>query len=170
MILQKSPNGWSCLPTAFAMAINLPVQELITKLGHDGSEIVWPDLVEPMRRRGFHTQEIIQLLLNTCAVTRIEKCPKLAPTLEAVPVSILSEFDRLIHKTRGVLTGRTDRCGHAVAYDHGIVCDPRGTTYRYGRPRGGNYQYNLPSVDFEPICLWIINPVKSNPECNTIMP
>ena len=43
MILQRSPNAWSCMPTAFAMAVNAPVEDLILSIGHDGSEKTWPD-------------------------------------------------------------------------------------------------------------------------------
>ena len=146
MRLQTSPNLWSCLPTAFAMAIGCPVEHLIESIGHDGSEITWPNLDEPMCRRGFHIQEIIAVLTGL-AVTPIERSPRIAPNLTATPVTIDNEylFQSVAHMTRGVLTGRTPKCGHAVAYDHGAVCDPRGIINPH---------------DFTPNCAWIIRNCK----------
>ena len=58
MKIQKQPNRWSCLPTSFAMILDVDVNELIRKIGHDGSEILWPNLEEPYCRRAFHIEEI----------------------------------------------------------------------------------------------------------------
>ena len=59
MQLQKQPNKWSCLPTSFAIVLNCPVQEIFDYLGHDGSEIIWPENKDPFNRRAFHIQEMI---------------------------------------------------------------------------------------------------------------
>jgi hypothetical protein len=160
MILQKSPNPWSCLPTAFAMAVGINVEQLINSVGHDGGDIIWPNLPEPERRRGFHTQEIIRVLRTGFSITPIERMSRLAPRLDVTPRVIDNEnlFDHVVKTTRGVLTGHTKTCGHAVAYDHGVICDPIGRPYKYANCK-----------DFVPNCAWIIL-VKSNPECNTTMP
>ena len=79
-MLQLKPNKWSCAVTAFAMALHVPVQELIQEIGHDGSEIVFPELEEPMRRRGFHSQELIYAAWKRgFTVTPIELMPVIAP-------------------------------------------------------------------------------------------
>src|SRR5262245_26456549 len=64
MKLQKQPNRWSCLPTAFATIADIPVDELITEIGHDGSEIIDSTRKDPFCRRSFHVQEIIDVLLE----------------------------------------------------------------------------------------------------------
>lgn len=76
MELQKQPNDWSCLLTAFSMALHIPIERLIDMIGHDGSERIWPDFPEPQCYRSFHPQELIDCaLLMNCAVTAIEMEP-----------------------------------------------------------------------------------------------
>ncbi len=64
MRLQIQPNNWSCLPTALAIILDEPLSSVIRAIGHDGSEIVWPNLSEPDNRRGFHVQEIIDITIQ----------------------------------------------------------------------------------------------------------
>jgi len=62
VLIQKSPNRWSCLPTSFAMAADIPLSELLAEIGHDGSEIVDPGKPDPLCRRCFHPEEIKDVL------------------------------------------------------------------------------------------------------------
>ena len=153
MHLQKAPSPWSCLPTAFAIAAGWPVETLISRLGHDGGDIRWPQLPEPKCRRGFHHQECIERLWRAgFAVTPFDLRPRLAPDATVAPLCLpysRDAFDRIVSTTRGVLTGYTRRCGHAVAYDHGHVCDPRGSTYRYHQSEAN---------DFFPLCAFVLTP------------
>lgn len=64
MKLVMSPNRWSCLPCCFAMIMNLELQDVIKWLAHDGSEIIFPNAPEPLRRRGFHEQELLDFSWN----------------------------------------------------------------------------------------------------------
>jgi hypothetical protein len=141
------------LPTAFATAIGYPVNTLICLIGHDGGHIQWPQFPEPKRRRGFHHQECVQAVWRIgFAVTQFELRPRYVSDLSAIPLEVpltKDVFDRLIAETRGVLTGCTRRCGHAVAYDHGHICDPRGLAYRYSDSQ---------SNDFSPLCLFVLTP------------
>ena len=137
MTSQKIPNAWSCLPTAFAMAIGCSVQSFIEEIGHDGSEIVWPDNPEPMCHRGFCFQECILVLLKMgLTATEVSRDVGHYPSIASIDivVSFHEAFDYYLKSTKGVVAGRTSRCGHAVAYDHGT--------------------YN--SYDFTPETLWII--------------
>ncbi len=89
MELLKQPNRWSCLPTAMAMITDQSVDMIINQIGHDGSEILWPDLPEPRCRRSFHIQEMVDIALASGRfLMLIEKSPL---TLSNVEVS----FDRL---------------------------------------------------------------------------
>ena len=118
-------NRWSCLPTAFARALGISLDEMIERIGHDGSRIVWPDLPEPGCRRGFHIQECIEVArLMGMSVMPVELYPRHAPTLDVEPITVLYadnvlRFNDFIKSTKGVLTGSTQRYEHAVAYDHG---------------------------------------------------
>lgn len=61
---QKKPYRWGCLPTAFANTLCVSYDTLITIVGHDGSEIIRPDKEEPLNRRGFHPQELVDAVLK----------------------------------------------------------------------------------------------------------
>ena len=75
MLKQKQPNGWSCLPTSFAIALGVPVSDIFDYLEHDGSEEVFPGREEPYNRRSFHPQELIDysMLIHDTPVVQIDK-------------------------------------------------------------------------------------------------
>lgn len=143
--LQLKPNPWSCAITSLAMVLQRPVEQLIEEIGHDGSEIIFPGLDEPMQRRGFHSQELIHLAWqHGFSVTAFELFPAIVPTSGgsvSVPVyfgQARGNWERLIdmiHTTQGVLAGRCSPNGvrHAVCYDHGEIFDPDGCQYQYSR-------------------------------------
>lgn len=134
MQLRKQPDRWSCLATAFAMALEIPLHELISKIGHDGSEIWWPGQPEPQCRRAFHIQEMIDAALSCgYAVTEIQAAPATTPALGVPYRRIPFSEGRVIaylQGSRGVIdcmvrnTGR----GHAVAWDIDTCFDPNGRT------------------------------------------
>ncbi len=83
MRLLTQPNHWTCLPTSAAMLLNMSLDGVFEYLGHDGSDIVWPDLPEPLCRRAFHIQEIIEMALAfDCTLTPIEQNPMFANSPE----------------------------------------------------------------------------------------
>jgi len=87
---QIQPNRWSCLPTAFAMAMGEPVKDIMDYLGHDGSEIIWPDLPEPKCRRAFHPQEIVMFaFMRGWAAIHFELNP------QSVIIDLEEEFMRI---------------------------------------------------------------------------
>ena len=148
------------MPLAFAMALGLPVAELLEAIGHDGSEIVFPSLPEPLCRRCFHIQELIQVALSRgLAVTPVELFPVLQPT-EIGPFhkTVLytdnnwRRFEAAIQTSRGVVDGTGARLGHTVAYDHGRIYDPRGPIYDYSRLACEAHQ-------FYTRCAWRIDPI-----------
>lgn len=47
MKLQRTINRWTCLPASFGTVLGLTLGEVFRKLGHDGSEVVFPDLPDP---------------------------------------------------------------------------------------------------------------------------
>jgi hypothetical protein len=141
---QVKPFRWACGVTAFAMAIDLPVNQFVDEIGHDGSEVICPSLPEPSGRRGFHEQECITVALNHgFACTLIEALPAslfanghkqvvLFPHDAATLGGNRDRFTRYIRNSRGVLTGKTRQARHAVAFDHGLVIDPdNGSTFPF---------------------------------------
>lgn len=131
MQIQKTPNGWSCLLVAFAMAIDEPFQTLINEIGHDGSEKIWLNLPEPYCRRSFHPQEIIDCCFKrNILVTEIERYPISRPGghEHATPYFIFDQipreqrFNSYVQTFSGVLLDSS----HAVAWDGMQLFDPKG--------------------------------------------
>lgn len=141
MKLQTKPNRWSCYPTAWAMAIGIPVDELIKEIGHDGGEIIWPEYCPPANRRGFHSQEMIRVALrHRYAPVPIELYPVLSPNKSAseyIPVEMKQftsqeYFNGIVNSNTGVIECLTDKGhNHAVAFENGMIFDPEGELYLY---------------------------------------
>ncbi len=55
-------NRWDCLYYAFQRVSGLSDAYLFSKIQHDGSEIVAPNLGEPWCRRSYHPSELIYAL------------------------------------------------------------------------------------------------------------
>lgn len=132
MKIQIQPNKWSCLPTAFAIATGIPIEKIIEYVGHDGSDIIFPEYEEPYCRRSFHPQELIDVCLQkNFMVVPIEKQPKVIAkhSIHNVPMH-RNRMSRYLLNYTGVLVGmnQEDR-PHAVAWDGNRVLDPNGTEY-----------------------------------------
>ena len=140
MKLITKTQRWMCLPAAFAMALDTSLADVLLAVGHDGGKVLWPDLPEPMCRRGFHPQELIDVCLSRgFAVTRIELAPMITPIQRGKETLIYPwnmawvRFYNYIMISCGVIEGIGHRCGHAVAYDHGRIFDPDGIEYAYSQ-------------------------------------
>jgi hypothetical protein len=132
MKMQRSPNHWSCLPCAFTMVTGKPLEELIAKIGHDGSEIIWPELPEPQRRRSFHLQELVDVAFPT-TVIEAEPISQSAEDKQFTPFK--DHFSRLQNYMKtydGVIIGMFGRNPHAAAWDHvnQLIYDPNGQIYQ----------------------------------------
>lgn len=132
LILQH--NAWSCLPTAFAIALDVEPKEILEFCGHDGSEILWPDLQEPQRRRGFSLHEMIDFCISQL-VYPVEINADTGYGEEPC-FHLENEEFRLEHymtTSPGVLVGISlGGKNHAVAWDHKeqLILDPTGTKYK----------------------------------------
>jgi len=113
------------------MVLNVPVKELLDKLGHDGSEILWPDQPEPLRRKAFHYEEFQMLALDHYGVVL---CPFLiglqySPTGENAH-TIKFDLQGVLDICDGVLLGSYigSNKNHAVAWNatERLLYDPSG--------------------------------------------
>ncbi len=133
----KNPNAWSCLPTAFAIALQVDLDTVLGIVGHDGSEITHAGLPEPLKRRGFHLQEMIKMCLQDgMSVTPVELCPQaIASNSTAFMTPKLFDigewdwFEKNLFTSSGVIDCRTAvGLGHAMAYEgrgtHALIYDP----------------------------------------------
>jgi len=171
MKLQKNPNYWSCLPTAFAMATDKPVMWFIQQIGHPGAEE--PYDVSGLKA-GFHEQECIEVLQKIgLACTPIELGPTISPYPDghdAKPIFFglglednWARFLQHLNETRGVITGLYRKpsdpekiIGHAVAW-----CGKEQSVYDSnfgGRvyPLTEAYKYG-----FIPRCFWKLQRVNN---------
>jgi hypothetical protein len=122
------------------MVMEVSVEYLIDKLGHDGSEIIFPTLPEPECRKSFNIQELIILALDFgYSFTPIVKQYTVFPRGEEAPyrndLSLSDEhLFELMSRFSGVLTGTTySGLRHAVAWDRHMILDPNG--WKYDRTR-----------------------------------
>lgn len=142
------------------MVLDISTADFFGLVGHDGSQIAFPKLPDPMARRGLHIQECIAACVKLgYAVTPVELFPVMRATLphEGDVVVLFGDdesanwrrFEQTIQTSTGVLEGIGRRCRHAVAYDHGTVFDPDGDEYPYSRSA-------CQSRRFIVRCAWVV--------------
>jgi hypothetical protein len=120
------------------MATCIPVDEFIEDVGHDGSEIIYPDLDEPYCRRSFHIQEMINVcMLRNIGVIAIEATPvsyvdaEHTYTLPIItPTCAVECMEYYTELYSGVMVGLgLQGRPHAVAWDRNLVYDSNGMCY-----------------------------------------
>ena len=110
------------------MLLDLPIQQIIKEIGHDGSEILWPN--DPRPHMAFSMQEITDIAIrHRVALVPIHGYPVSVDSNDENPVPIFKDHEaRLIdHMTGnpGLITGyySPDKF-HLVAWDGAQVYDP----------------------------------------------
>lgn len=155
MKLQRSPEPGLCILTAFAMALNMPAEELLTRIGDGWKTLAFPNLPMPQCWRGIHVQELILVALEKgFAVTPIELFPQGAPPQAIDPVTRKAYrdvvifhgadeqanwdiFNNIVMFCSGVITGQISpgmtryQRGHAVAFERGAIFDPSTDAFLY---------------------------------------
>ena len=158
MKLQVKHEQWQCAVTAFAMALSIPVADLINRSGHDGGEIVFPDLPEPAKRRGHNIYELVQIAIDLgYAVTPVPLRAAITSANDPQRQVILGtdcenwrRFTRQLHDSLGVIECSGPRVYHMLAYDRGRIFDPDGDEFVYSRE--ACEQRNLYTY-----CLWRVD-------------
>jgi hypothetical protein len=130
-------------------------------LGHDGGEIVFPDLPEPANRRGHNIYELIQIAVDLgYAVTPIPLRAAITPANDPQRQVVIgtdfenwSRFTHQLHASQGVIECFGPRLYHLLAYDRGRIFDPDGDEFPYSRE--ACEQRNLGTY-----CLWRVDRIK----------
>lgn len=115
------------------MVLDCRTGDLIDRLGHDGSQILWPTEPEPLCRRGFHIEEIQYLALRYGRLFA-EFMPRLAyaPGEDRTPFWMQFDADwrNVLKITDGILLGTYfgSTNAHAVAWNakDEVIHDPAG--------------------------------------------
>ena len=133
----KLITGYNCLLASAAMVLDVHPDVLTELIGHNGTEIIFPELPEAINKRGFHTQEIIDCAIEYgYAVTEIQAVPYLTPNSEdeylvEFNVSHENRFQNHINGHVGIITGeingKINERGHAVAWNGEMCFDCRGS-------------------------------------------
>jgi len=154
LILQ--PNSWSCTIAAAAMVLDTSIKNLVEMIGHDGSEIMFPELPEPGKRRGFHIQEIVDCVFKfRYSVTPIEILPYSTPNnnKDDFPINFpggnKERLLRYLSNSKGLLTGISKKWGHTVAWTGKHILDPNGDIYPFS-----DCKININ-------CYWLFTKIKS---------
>lgn len=133
MKLRIQSNAWSCLSTSAAMVLDVNQYDVEAAIGHDGSEIIFPDLDEPFCRRGHHVQEITDLFMAQFHwPVWVERVIVTAdPCGNDVRWEDDERFFAYVERFKGILFGNGPDTmnGHAVAWDGSVCYDPRGQKY-----------------------------------------
>jgi hypothetical protein len=106
--------------------MDVPLETLISTIGHDGSAVVFPELPVPMRYAGFDMQEIVDAALaNGWSMTHVEARPRVTPDGSHVrdlfpEDKIQPRMMRYFDNYSGIAIGmRTSgQWWHSVAWDH----------------------------------------------------
>jgi len=115
------------------MLLDEDMDTLIEDIGHDGSEIWWPDHPEPLQRRSFHIQEFLDICFKRGKIfAYVEAILTLGdPWAQRIKKQINGDhekrFSGYLRNFKGVILGDTpEGIGHAVAWDRKMIYDPRG--------------------------------------------
>ncbi len=143
MNLQQQTNQYTCLPTSFAMALDIPIGIILNYFGHDGSE-----LLDEYQHRGFHPSEMIYYAYKKgYYVIPFETEPELVNengkvfSINQHFIDYRGEVIRIMDNNIGVLTGRT-KLGklHAVCWHKKIIYDPNFSIYTL-KNKDGTYNF-----------------------------
>lgn len=107
------------------------MEGLLSAIGHDGSEIIWPDLPDPQCRRSFHIQECLWATRDMHGWLPLDVEPAMTP--DGVRILEIKSMDVLdfVKWERGVCLGKGVRNRHAVAFENGKFYDPNGLSYDF---------------------------------------
>lgn len=123
---QLQPHRASCLVTSFAMVLGVSVAELIEQIGHDGTEVVLPQLKEPYCFRGHHIQELVRACHQRgYSVTLIEPIPVSQHQGHQIHHPAPMEWiDSILQARHGVLVGQLNGRDHSLAWDGHLTYNP----------------------------------------------
>lgn len=125
-----------CLLYSAAMILEVPVSDLIAEIGHDGMELIWPDVEGSEKYKGISFDEIIDCFISRGRAlvpiwayphTTVENRPDLKNPVWSEKKAE-KRFLNYLDKYDAILVGYTlQNEFHAIAYTskNKKVCDPK---------------------------------------------
>lgn len=122
------------------MVTDIPIESLIRNIGHDGSEILWPEQKEPLNRRGFHIEEIQYALfkerwLLAPFTSSFGYNPGGNTAIHIEVYDFSEKLKEVLNEYNGLLLGRYrgSTTPHAVAWNafEKVIYDPGGCLSPY---------------------------------------
>ena len=157
--IKQADGSGQCMLASAAMVLDTTVDILINEIGHDGTEICWPDEPAPRNQRGYHIQEILDCFLSRgVSMYRVDGYPLLhvvGCTPRPVYPDAEARFVRLIEGRRAMIYGTVLRGAHMVAWDGSRVYDPSGSGHDdfeqlcHGFSIECAYVHSLPAAPFD---------------------
>lgn len=125
-----------CAAISFAGACDCSLRELYEAIGHDGSAVIWPDLLSPQNLANFHMEELMMGAVRLGfepSMFHFMLATKPSPNSD-VKVNIIdnSKFVvDLMTKSKGVLYGFGHKVMHCVYWDGHLIHCPNGPVYKF---------------------------------------
>jgi len=110
-------------------------KEVIEEIGHDGTEVWFPEAKGQSQKRSFHIRELQDLCMSRgLALAEIDMVPFLSPDPNKFephtlwpPDECFTRFAQAIKKEPALIVSRTDSgTGHLAAWDGEQILDPNG--------------------------------------------
>jgi len=134
-LLKQTSN--QCLIYSLAMVLNVTVDEIISKLGHDGLLKVWP-LSPPECFAGVNMQEAIDVCdsygiglryIEPMPASGVLGRPELTRNIFTAD-RVLSRLEIYLMNHTALLIGMIQGSFHCVAWDGQLIYDPNGKIYK----------------------------------------
>jgi len=159
MQIQQQPDKHSCLVTAFAMVMNMPVADLITRIGIDYKKKIFDD---EKQERGINVQDVIREMYLQFSITEImdisvfDLSMKLAKPLSVVILEAMICYNGVLG-----LVPIDKQYGHTVAWHYRQGCfDPSSgsiiSVVDTIHSLNNTWTLQIGKIKYEPNVFWIV--------------
>ena len=128
-----SRRGPYCMPCCAAMLLDMSLESVLDIIGHDGTEVLWPEYDDVRRYRGFCIAEIQDVFhARGRLLAQVYAYPSMAPAMDAKPHRVWGvdeckhRLDNYLCNHAAMLMTETETGSlHAVAHSaEGLIYDP----------------------------------------------
>lgn len=124
------------MPTSIAMVLDIEISTIVKILGHDGSQIIYPNKPEPYNHVGFRLEEMqyVAWSFGKYLVKYTQDWIYKLPGEEGIPQELPKAYlPSILADNIGIITGLINGNYHCVAWDNYLIHDPNGSRYELER-------------------------------------